>query len=76
MAGTKIGGLKAKAKHLEKDPNYYSNLGKKGAQAYNSQDPRKRKPRGFAANPLLAREVGAKGGRISKRGPAKNKTQD
>ena len=60
MAGTKAGGLKAKAKNLAKDPNFYAKIGSKGGQASNTG--------GFAANPELARIAGAKGGRISRRG--------
>lgn len=60
MAGTKAGGLKAKAKNLAKDPNFYAKIGAKGGQSSNTG--------GFAANPELARIAGAKGGRISRRG--------
>ncbi len=60
MAGTKAGGLKAKAKNLAKDPNFYAKIGSKGGKASNTG--------GFAANPELARIAGAKGGRISRRG--------
>ncbi len=63
MAGTKAGGLKAKAKNLAKDPNFYAKIGAKGGKASNTG--------GFAANPELARIAGAKGGRISRRGKAK-----
>lgn len=59
MAGNKIGGLKAKAKNLEKNPNFYSDIGKKGGAKIGVL-------KGFAANPELARIAGARGGRISK----------
>lgn len=59
MAGTKAGGMKAAAKNLAKDPNFYAKIGKKGGQ--------NGKTGGFAANPELARIAGAKGGRISRR---------
>lgn len=59
MAGTKAGGLKAAAKNLAKDPNFYAKIGKKGGQNGRTG--------GFAANPELARIAGAKGGRISRR---------
>jgi len=59
MAGTKIGGLKAKEKNLAKDPNFYSKIGKIGGQNGNTG--------GFAANPELARIAGAIGGRKSRR---------
>lgn len=60
MAGTKAGGLKAKAKNLAKDPNFYAKIGAKGGKVGTTG--------GFAANPALARIAGAKGGRISRRG--------
>lgn len=66
MAGTKAGGLKAAAKNLAKDPDFYAKIGRKGGKASNTG--------GFAANPELARIAGAKGGRISRRRKA-NVTQ-
>ena len=42
---------------------FYARIGKKGGQNGHTG--------GFAANPELARIAGAKGGRISRRGPAK-----
>lgn len=64
MAGTKLGGLKAaetnKKLHGE---DFYARIGQKGGQNGHTG--------GFAANPTLARLAGAKGGRNSKRGPAK-----
>lgn len=73
MAGTKAGGLKAAATNKAKyGPDFYKNMGKKGGQ--NSHDG------GFASNKVgedgltgkeRARIAGAKGGRISRRGPAK-----
>ena len=66
MAGTKLGGLKAaetnKKLHGE---DFYARIGQKGGQNGHTG--------GFAANPTLARLAGAKGGRNSKRGPAKKK---
>jgi len=59
MAGTKAGGLKAAAKNLANDPDFYKRIGQKGGRNGNSG--------GFAANPELARIAGAKGGRISRR---------
>jgi general stress protein YciG len=61
MAGTKIGGQKAAAKNLAKDPNFYAKIGSKGGKNGNTG--------GFAANRELARIAGAKGGRISRRKP-------
>lgn len=66
MAGTKLGGLKAAATNKAKyGPNFYEKIGRKGGMNGRTG--------GFAANPALARIVGAKGGRISRRGPAKPK---
>ena len=65
MSGTKAGGLKAAKANLERDPDFYRKIGRKGGQAGHTG--------GFAANPELARIAGAKGGKISKRGPAKKK---
>ena len=59
MAGTKIGGMKAAAKNLARDPDFYAKIGAKGG--------RNGRTGGFAANPALARIAGAKGGRISRR---------
>lgn len=59
MAGTRLGGQRAAAKNLEKDPNFYAKIGAKGG--------RNGRTGGFAANPELARIAGAKGGRISRR---------
>ena len=63
MSGSRIGGLKAKAKNLARDPNFYKKIGTKGGKASTTG--------GFAANPELARIAGAKGGRVSRRGKAK-----
>ena len=45
---------------------FYAMIGRKGGQNGNTG--------GFAANPELARLAGAKGGRISRRGPVKKVT--
>ena len=64
MAGTKAGGLKAAATNKAKyGKEFYANIGRKGGQNGHTG--------GFAANPALAKIAGAKGGRISRRGPAK-----
>ena len=64
MVGTKAGGIKAAKTNLEKHgADFYKRIGKKGGQNGHTG--------GFAANPALARVVGAKGGRISRRGKAK-----
>lgn len=74
MAGTKAGGKKAAIKNLAKDPDFYAKIGKMGGASSRTG--------GFASNVrgkdgLTGREraqiVGAKGGTISRRGPAKKK---
>ena len=64
MAGTIKGGKAAaatnKARHGK---DFYANIGRKGGKAGRTG--------GFYANRDLARIAGAKGGRISRRGPAK-----
>lgn len=68
MAGTKAGGKKAAATNKAKyGADFYARIGQTGGKNGRTG--------GFAANPALARIAGAKGGRISKRGPAKNKKQ-
>lgn len=65
MPGTKAGGLKAAATNIKKyGSDFYAEIGRKGGHNGHTG--------GFAANPELAREAGRKGGKISKRGPAKN----
>lgn len=72
MAGTKAGGLKAKARNLAKDPNFYKKIGAKGGRNGNTG--------GFASDMVgedgltgrqRAKIAGAKGGKISRRGAAK-----
>lgn len=64
MAGTKEGALKAaKTNKKRHGKNFYKEIGAIGGRNGHTG--------GFAANPELARIAGAKGGRISKRGPAK-----
>ena len=66
MAGTKAGGMKAAATNKARyGAEFYSRIGQKGGHNGHTG--------GFAANPALARIAGAKGGRLSKRGPAKKK---
>lgn len=67
MAGTTIGGQKAAKKNLQRDPLFYAKIGAKGGKMGHTG--------GFAANPELARIAGAKGGRISRRPKAANKTK-
>lgn len=73
MAGTKEGGMKARATNLAKyGANYYANIGRKGGQNGHTG--------GFAsdkvgADGLTGHEraivAGAKGGALSRRGEAK-----
>lgn len=64
MAGTREGGLKAAATNRAKyGESFYGDIGRKGGRNGHTG--------GFAANPVMARIWGAKGGRISKRGKAK-----
>lgn len=65
MSGTRRGGIKAAKTNYERHgKDFYRNIGAKGGRNGHTG--------GFAANPELARTAGAKGGRISRRGPAKN----
>jgi general stress protein YciG len=59
MSGNKAGGIKARNKNLENDPDFYKKIGSKGGK--------KGTTGGFFANRELARIAGAKGGKISKR---------
>lgn len=62
MSGTVSGGQKARKTNIKKyGKNFYRVIGSRGGQVKTN------KPKGFAANPALARIAGAKGGRVSKR---------
>lgn len=64
MSGTLEGGRKAAATNKAKyGKEFYADIGRKGGRNGHTG--------GFAANPELARIAGAKGGKKSKRGPAK-----
>ncbi|MCL2038519.1 hypothetical protein FWG86_01260 [Candidatus Saccharibacteria bacterium] len=64
MAGNKIGGAKAAATNKAiHGADFYARIGAMGGK--------KGRTGGFAANRELARIAGAKGGAISRRGPAK-----
>jgi len=66
MAGTKAGGLKAAATNKAKyGLGFYARIGAMGGRNGHTG--------GFASNPALARIVGAKGGKISRRGAKKIK---
>ena len=62
MSGTTAGGLKAAAKNLARDPDFYKKIGTTGGKNGRTG--------GFAANPALARIAGMRGGRVSRRGKA------
>lgn len=65
MAGTKAGGqLAAETNRARHGADFYKRIGSKGGKATGYK--------GFATNPELARILGAKGGRISKRGKKKD----
>lgn len=61
MAGSKEGGLKAKATNLARESGFYSRIGAIGGKNGHTG--------GFYANRDLARRAGAIGGRRSKRRP-------
>ena len=63
MAGTRIGGMKAAAKNLEKDPHFYEKIGALGGS--------RRVEKGFALMDAdTHKAASAKGGRRSRRGKA------
>lgn len=63
MGGTKDGAKKRTAKLLAQDPDYFRRIGAKGKKGG------KLSPGSFT--PQTAKIAGSKGGRISRRGPAK-----
>ncbi|MCL2280288.1 hypothetical protein FWC31_00140 [Candidatus Saccharibacteria bacterium] len=64
MAGTQAGARKAAATNKARHgADFYARIGQKGGKMGHTG--------GFYANRELARQAGAKGGRISRRGPAK-----
>lgn len=62
MAGTHAGGKKSAAKNTQFDADFYKKIGAKGGSISRHG--------GFFKNRELAREVGAIGGRKSRRGRA------
>lgn len=68
MPGNRIGGLKAAAKNLANNPNFYREIGRIGG--------RNGRTGGFAANPELAKIAGRKGGLKSRRNKAKVKESE
>lgn len=66
MAGTREGGLKAAEINRKiHGSDFYARIGAMGGRNGHTG--------GFAANPELAKIAGAKGGKKSKRGPARAK---
>lgn len=66
MAGTKAGAIKASETNRKRHgEDFYKRIGAMGGRNGHTG--------GFAANPELAKLAGAKGGKISKRGPARKK---
>lgn len=64
MSGTKAGGLKASITNIKlHGSDFYKRIGAIGGKNGHTG--------GFASNRELAREAGRKGGKASKRGPAK-----
>lgn len=71
MSGTVAGGRKAAATNkVRHGENFYKKIGAKGGRSGFGPDYKG----GFGGDRELARRAGAKGGRISRRGPAKPKT--
>lgn len=67
MSGTRSGGAKARETNLKRHgEDFYKRIGAIGGRNGHTG--------GFAANRELARIAGKKGGRISRRGPAKKDT--
>ncbi len=66
MSGNRLGALKARNTNYERHgKDFFRNIGAKGGSVCCDK--------GFSVNPALASIAGAKGGRISRRGPAKPK---
>ena len=66
MSGTKSGGLKARETNYKiHGTDFYKRIGRIGGKAGDPSN------KGFASNIERARKAGSKGGKISKRGPAK-----
>ena len=66
MPGTKAGGKRAAQTNKERHgEDFYQRIGKLSNASWEKNG---RKPRGFAANPELARAAGRKGGLKSRRG--------
>lgn len=77
MSGTKLGGIRAAETNKKKyGREFYANIGRKGGRnghtgGFASETPGK----DGLTGPERAKVAGAKGGVISRRGPAKNKKE-
>ena len=71
MAGSHEGGKKASITNKKKyGDDFYRNIGRQGGSKSHPET------RAFATNPELAKAAGAKGGKTSKRGPARKPRSD
>ena len=69
MSGNRAGGIRAAKTNKEKHgEDFYRTIGRMGGSKSHPET------RPFAKNPELARIAGSKGGRVSRRGPARRKT--
>lgn len=67
MSGSRDGGRKAAETNKKKyGKDFYANIGRKGGRKSHPET------RYFAMHPEVAKNAGAKGGRTSRRGPAKD----
>lgn len=76
MSGTRNGGLKAAKKNKAKDHNFYVRIGAIGGRNGRTGGFAYINPDGVAVGKEWARVAGAKGGKISKRGQPRNKSED
>ena len=82
ISGTRLGGLKCRDTNLQKyGPNSYKNIGAKGGRAGRGEDYKggfacdEKGPDGLTGK-QRASIAGSKGGKISRRGPAKSKNEN
>ena len=71
MSGNREGGKKPSVTNKKKyGDDFYKRIGRQGGSKSHPET------RAFATNPELAKVAGAKGGKISKRGPARGPRSD